>query len=980
MIDASYSEPCRMVTLHDIRKAHSELMQATLARGDLKRLVPRVDAFVREVADLGSALSSQDERATAQNIINYWSVSLVGVVEPDSPSLARVQLKPFSQSHDESSVSADNPFRDLAGLGRDDDTRLSGREDAIRALLEKMGAHAIVFVTGPVGSGRSSLVTAGVLPQIANTASDQPATFTLFSPGPNPLEALAAIVKGSDAASLRRKPEQFRQMVEAVCGERPALLIVDNCEELFTRCIDQQMREIFGRAIASLAADPRRHSTILIVRDEWVDQVSHLKAIKAYAIADARFSPAPPTAAEIRRILVTAARGARLQIASGVVDDLSRELQGDKSALSLLQFMLLHLWPLRKGNRIGWRDYRDLGRPNDAVASIAEKVFLALPEAAQGTAQRLFLALVKPGTEGSAYSVRESRQFLERGGSDTAMIEAVAAFEDAGLLKVSPHIGGMDDGLQIINDSLMYRWPRLVEWLLEEHRKFERRLQFVATARLWQKTGHALGLLLTDKAAVEEARSYSDTAPEIRDLVAASDKYLRKIKTRGRIAIGAVLAIALVALVFIVVDYMWYYQIPSKTIQTVNTIRKQSIIYKLAKISNDAKHKDIYNKRQRDNFEKISQYQKYSSVDIDLSAIDFNDVDLSGLSLHNLQFLRAGLTNVTFGNGAREIAVNDIKNAKFYESHIQGSRFIGSDLTFAQFRNADIEKSYFKEAKLYRAAFDDARLSDVDFEGADLRLTTFWNTSFDRNFATHFKGTAWWLAVGWTPDQITELLKQPIDRNNIVNIPGFSEAIGLAKEKIRLSAGRFDRAIALNVLAWTLAIYGVDLLPVGKSTSVDNFFKGKSKAVSEEQCGDKTKPPDNALGAAIEAHCLINVPGKREEKYTTYAAILEDTLGYILLQSGETNRAAIHLANALRLGASTQNPDTRFRYAVAEFASGRPADAERDMTSSIEKGYIPTHERVRLMKYLLGTPLGARLDAFLAKAHPPRFAPDLRVR
>ena len=221
---------------------------------------------------------------------------------------------------------------------------------------------------------------------------------------------------------------------------------MDKLGDLFTHCSDQQARDTFAEAIAGLVAEPSRHLAILMVRDEWTESVFKLPALKPYAVPAARFSPSPPTAAEIRRVLLALAEGASLRIDPPVVEALAADLQGDVAALPLARFMLLHLWPLRKGGFIGWNAYRQLGRCNEVLDRAAEDTYKNLSPEGQVAAQRLFTALTRPGVSPTVYSQRKSRKILDRDGSDAAMTEAIEAFKLAGLLKKSAPAG--DKGRQ----------------------------------------------------------------------------------------------------------------------------------------------------------------------------------------------------------------------------------------------------------------------------------------------------------------------------------------------------------------------------------------------------------------------------------------------------------------------------------------------------------------------------------------------------
>ena len=532
--------------LSQFRRRHSALMREALKEEGVAGMTDRVEAFMSELADFGAGLSAEDDRASAQNILDYWAASLAGTGETRRPRQA-VRLRPFAEKASpvasRTALPEGNPFRNIAAISRSDGTRLPGREDSIRAVLALIESHGLVFITGAAGSGRSALVNAGVLWQIEN--SDEPASvFRVPTPAPEPLAALAACVPGATAAEIAASPQKFRARFDVACGDHRGILAIDNAEEMFTRCTGQKGREAFAAAVAALCVpgpDGRRNDAILILRDEWAEQVLALKSFAPLA-KGARFTPPPPTAAELQRTIEIPAAAAGVTFEPGIVEDLARELQGDVGALPLVQFMLMQLWPLSSGGRITSEVYRKLGRPYDALTNVAEATYVSLPPEDQKAAEEMFLALTRPSLDGSdtgtARSRRESRLALEeRGGG-----RAVAAFQEAGLLRASGS-GGGDDSIEIVHDGLMYRWDRLVGWLVDERRRSGRRTTLVASARLWQASGRRSGYLIADRASLEEARQYVSTAPELGDLVAASETYLRRQSTIRQVGIGVLVSL-----------------------------------------------------------------------------------------------------------------------------------------------------------------------------------------------------------------------------------------------------------------------------------------------------------------------------------------------------------------------------------------------------------------------------------------------------
>ena len=158
-----------VASLDEIRRHNSQLMDVDLT-AEPSRL-PEIIKFIKDVAKAGVFLEAPDERATAQNILDFWNASILAIGRPESEEKTPTELQPFEKgSRDQNALPGENPFLDSRAFGRDKRALLFGRGDAIRDLLERIRQNPIVFVVGPAGSGRTTLVMAGVVPLLKKNA------------------------------------------------------------------------------------------------------------------------------------------------------------------------------------------------------------------------------------------------------------------------------------------------------------------------------------------------------------------------------------------------------------------------------------------------------------------------------------------------------------------------------------------------------------------------------------------------------------------------------------------------------------------------------------------------------------------------------------------------------------------------------------------------------------------------------------------
>ncbi len=244
----------------------------------------------------------------------------------------------------------------------------------------------------------------------------------------------------------------------------------------------------------------------------------------------------------LRRIIDVPAQAAGLHFDPGIVDDLIKEVSGEPTALAMLQFTLIQLWERRDRDRVTADVYRMVGRPREALTRTAEAVYASLSPDEQVTAKSIFAELAQPTLGEASLRRRPRRDRLLQLGEPATVRRVLEAFVGARLIRMTPGQNDDDDRFEVAHEALIDDWPRLQEWQRAEGQKSEKKLQLIAAARLWLKSGQKVGYLLTDEAALAEASQYRDAAPEIRDFVAASELFVRQ-KTRAQMGIWSAAAV-----------------------------------------------------------------------------------------------------------------------------------------------------------------------------------------------------------------------------------------------------------------------------------------------------------------------------------------------------------------------------------------------------------------------------------------------------
>jgi hypothetical protein len=308
-------------------------------------------------------------------------------------------------------------------------------------------------------------------------------------------------------------------------------------------------------------------------------------------------------------------------------------------------------------------------------------------------------------------------------------------------------------------------------------------------------------------------------------------------------------------------------------------------------------------------------------------------------------------------------------------TRIRWNEFSGAELKLSQFREAQIITTSFAGADLYRAVFDRALLCDVNFSNADLLNASFWGATIDDRTYGWLRKTAWWIAVGWNSDAFKKLLRpqsedQSDPRSPSVYPPTDAADARALRQALRTSerfhtdvenpiletrAGTFDRALALNDMAWTLATWGVD---------------GEELTPNPSPCDSGSLPKD-ALDAASQAICIVDNlknRGDRDKDYDNWLSGFRDTQGYILMQANRMPEArALYEKDLVRTEA---DGGMLFRHAIALYATGEQSAANAKFETAIrEKQYLPSSELQNLKHYIPGKVLVMAYDV-MDKAYP----------
>ena len=419
------------------------------------------------------------------------------------------------------------PYRGLLPFGETDAGVFYGRERLAAQLAVKLAGRAshggLVVVTGASGSGKSSLLRAGLLPILALgrqiPGSDQWPRIVM-TPTKDPLTELAArlaAIGGPDALAVRdglaRHPDQAHLAVRSAVlaarhdGEPPwpgdrtgddtarLVLIVDQFEQVFTLNPDlggQATRQAFITALCAAAANPVGPGleppalVVIAVRGDFWNRCAAVPEL-ADALQDGQFVVGPMTESELRVAITGPAETAGLRIDPALTDTILGDLRaagadGSAGVLPLLSQAMALTWEQREGAWLTSHGYAQAGGVSHAVQTGADRVYESLSAGQQALAREMLRSMTVTSRDGGLARRPVTREDLYAGlpGAARADIDAILDAFAAERLAVLD-----DDKAQLAHDVLLRAWPRLRGWLEEDQASWILYSQLADAAVAW---------------------------------------------------------------------------------------------------------------------------------------------------------------------------------------------------------------------------------------------------------------------------------------------------------------------------------------------------------------------------------------------------------------------------------------------------------------------------------------------------------------
>ncbi|CAM5588232.1 Novel STAND NTPase 1 domain-containing protein OS=Streptomyces alboniger OX=132473 GN=CP975_18950 PE=4 SV=1 [Streptomyces alboniger] len=566
--------------ISDWRRAKNVPAQFTALAAVLQVLIPEARRERPAPVSVGLYDTAQWQR--------LWERAVADPVSGRAAASPEDEKQPTADAPDAPAVC---PYRGLASYRQQDARWFFGRRRSTDALIDQLRAAertgGLVMLVGASGAGKSSLLNAGLVPELQNGVlgdDDEPTGPVLqFVPGADPLAELtrhipelAHVVSAAEGGAARepavpvpapavRERLAAWALRETSSAGRP-VIIVDQFEEVFTLCPDEADKRAFVQLLhaACSPADgggPAPALVVLGIRADFYEACLRYPEL-ADALQHRHMVLGPLTAAELREAVTGPAKAVGLELEPGLAELIVREVSTDSprgahdaGVLPLLSHALLATWQRRKTGRLTLAGYRAAGGIQGAVAATAERAWTGLDPAARTAARLLLLRLVRLGEDTQATRRRGTRRQLAEESTDPDKTEeSLEALVRARLVTLDA------ETVEITHKALLHAWPRLRDWIDEDRNNHLLRQRIEEDGKAWEETDRDSALLYRGSR-LEQARVWARSAGDAFltrsavEFLAASARLRKRTVWLARGAVATLVVLAMVAVVSAVVAW-----------------------------------------------------------------------------------------------------------------------------------------------------------------------------------------------------------------------------------------------------------------------------------------------------------------------------------------------------------------------------------------------------------------------------------------
>jgi WD40 repeat protein len=451
---------------------------------NLLKVRPDLPPALNDLIQKATAKDPRDRYPTVQAVWSAWQA----IYSP----------QPVADFDDSTLV---NPYKGLRAFDEADAADFFGRETLVETLVERVMKERFLAIVGASGSGKSSVVRAGLIPVLRRkVVIDLSDSFVaVMVPGEEPLVALMEALQQVAVQTSPKILEQLQANAHALDWLVDTLipgnliLVIDQFEELFTLTRDENQRKHFLQLIEQAVTASDSHLRVVItLRADFMNQALRYPMF-GELLRDHLELVLPLTPADLERAISGPAERVGLRVDNNLIAAMVADLQSEPGALPLLQYALTEVFGRREGRYLTLNAYRAGGGVTAALAQRAEEVFTGLNENDQKLAQQMFLRLITlgEGVEDTRRRVRQSE--LATMGNVQPVL---AVFSCYSLLVLDRDLMTREPMVEVAHEALLQAWKRLRDWLVESRSDIRLERQLGVLAQEWEQSRYEPSFLL----------------------------------------------------------------------------------------------------------------------------------------------------------------------------------------------------------------------------------------------------------------------------------------------------------------------------------------------------------------------------------------------------------------------------------------------------------------------------------------------------
>ncbi len=624
------------------------------------------------------------------------------------------------------------PYKGLAYFKDDDARFFFGRTALTNLLLNRLQQNNFLALLGASGSGKSSVLRAGLLNQLRQgrlLGSDR-WELRIMLPTEHPLKSLANefvdqrsgnIDRAAQLATaeklLAEGKDGLQRLVEATAKATRMVLVIDQFEESFTLCQNLEEREqFFACLIGALEIAADKFCLAIAMRADFFGKCVEReygglsKRIAAHLVA-----VTPMNDDELREAIAKPAALVDCEVEPVLIEEIVRDVAGAPANLPLMQFALSELWQLRDVNRLTLQAYKqELGGITGALEKRATAVYAQFTDELDKRAvKHIFLSLTQlgEGTEDTRRRVVMSNLVTATLSLD-AIERVVRRLADEKLVVTDDREKGKVSGdaiVDVAHEALIRGWRLLRCWLDEDRQNLRQQRWIEDRAIEWRGSRKVKEFLLSGKQ-LKDARKFQRQEVDRFPLSELAQQLLEATK-RQRVK-----EIAFVAIIYMIVPIVfggfsirWWY-LETKWAVLRQCEKEQTKDGKCAG--------------------RVEALKSLIDANANLHSIDLSGANLSGIDLSKTDLSRANLSRANLSRSdlsKAKLSEANLNSADLSRANLAGANLSRTDMSRANLNNANLASADLSRTNLTGASFIETSLFKADFFSSNLSKTNFNN-------------------------------------------------------------------------------------------------------------------------------------------------------------------------------------------------------------------------------------------------------------